>query len=297
MSLMARFGRAQPPAARSRPTLHLSGPKLRRALETLVTGAEAGGGIERWVTGLRYKAAVFQEALEPAAQGVLEEPTFLGLCAMMPSVRRRIGAWLSAAGFDTARSIVQALLTDAGDTSNADARMAAFCAAFPATREHRYARDLAAELLHWSYCEQYPLMTRWMWDQASSTGVLREIWHDDTDRAIAQVPDGYETFVVLREELAQYLSDNGFFSEVPLYVDLLCAQIYASYICEQGGTYLRAEFASEHDPMQYTRRMLGLDGIDLETGSTRIKLADGSAFVLDAGTLSSSSARPSHADS
>src|SRR5688572_32681540 len=110
MSLLARFGRTEPPAARERPTLHLSGPKLRRALETLVTGAEAGGGIERWVTGLRYKAAVFQEALEPATQGVLDEPTFLGLCAMMPSVRRRIGPWLAVAGFETARSLVRVLL-------------------------------------------------------------------------------------------------------------------------------------------------------------------------------------------
>ena len=31
------------------------------------------------------------------------------------------------------------------------------------------------------------------------------------------------------------------------------------------------EFASEHDPMQYTRRMLGLDGIDLDSGVTRMK--------------------------
>jgi hypothetical protein len=155
----------------------------------------------------------------------------------------------------------------------------------PPMREYRYARDLAAELLHWSAVEQYPLMTRWIWDRTAMTGVLREIWHDEDDPELSRVPDSCETFLVLREEIARYLSDNGFFRDVLWYVDILYAQIYASYICEQGGTYLRAEFASEHDPMQYVRRMLGLDGIDIDTGATRLKLADGSAYAMDATAL------------
>jgi hypothetical protein len=272
-------------AAPARPTLHLSGPKLRAAVERLLAGAEAGGGIERWVTGLRYKAAVFGQALAPSARATLDESTLLGLCAMMPTVRRRIGSWLAHSGFDTACALVQRLLDDADDTGRADASVAAFCASFPSGREHRYARDFAAELLHWSRYEHYPPMARWIWDREAGTGVLREIWHDDADPAINQVSDSYETFLVLREELAQYLTENGFFRDVPLYVDLVCAQVYASYICEQGGTYLRAEFASEHDPMQYTRRMLGLDGIDLDSGVTRLKLPDGSAYTLDASVL------------
>ena len=266
-----------------RPTLHLSGPKLRLALERLLQGSEKAGGIERWVAGLRFKVAVFERALERADDGVLDEQSFIALCALMPSVRRRIGSWLSSAGFEALRDLTQRLLIHARDTQNADSSLGSFCAAFPATREYRFVRDLAAELLHWRDIEHYPLMTRWVWDHGTSTGVLREIWHDDADPALARVPDGYETFLVLREELAQYLSENGFFRDVPLYVDLLCGQVYASYICEQGGTYLRAEFASEHDPMQYVRRMLGLDGVDLEPGATRVKRVNGTAFKLDAG--------------
>jgi len=41
---------------------------------------------------------------------------------------------------------------------------------------------------------------------------------------------------MLREELSQFLSDNGFFRDILQYVDILCAQIYAQYICEQGGS-------------------------------------------------------------
>jgi hypothetical protein len=267
-----------------RPRLDLSGPKLRLALERLIAGSEAGGGVERWVTGLKFKAAVFERAL--ASDGAdLDERSFLGLCALMPSVRRRIGSLLASSGFLPVRAAAARLLGATADTRNADAALAVFCDAFPQGREYRWVRDLAAELLHWSRVEHYPLMARWVWDARASTGVLREIWHDDADPALARVPDGCETFLVLREELAQYLSENGFFRDVPFYIDLVCAQVYAGYICEQGGTYLRTDFASEHDPLQYVRRMLGLDGIDIESGETRLKLADGSSYRLDAAML------------
>ena len=126
-------------------------------------------------------------------------------------------------------------------------------------------RDLAAELLHYADPERYPLMTRWVWDARSNTGVLREIWHDDdVDSIRIDVPDGYATFLMLREELAQYLTANGVFRDVLFYVDVLMAQVYAGYIGERGGTYLRTDFATPEDPMLHTRRILGLDGVDRE---------------------------------
>ena len=75
---------------------------------------------------------------------------------------------------------------------------------------------LAAELLHYADPERYPLMTRWVWDARANTGVLREIWHDENVDSISiDVADGYATFLVLREELAQYLATNGVFREIP----------------------------------------------------------------------------------
>ena len=83
-------------------------------------------------------------------------------------------------------------------------------------------------------------------------------------------------------ELSQFLSDEGFFRDVLQYVDILCAQVYAQYICEQGGSYLRADFSAPEDPMQHTRRLLGLDGVRAGSGKTRLKTIDGDAFLLDA---------------
>jgi len=60
-------------------------------------------------------------------------------------------------------------------------------------------------------------------------------------------------------------------------VDMVCAQVYAEYICEQGGSYLRADFSAPEDAMQHTRRLLGLDGVRAADGRARFAAIDGEA--------------------
>jgi hypothetical protein len=50
-------------------------------------------------------------------------------------------------------------------------------------------------------------------------------------------------------------------------------------VSEQGGSYLRADFATAEDPMLHVRRLLGLDAIGPH-GRTRLKVSDGTAFVV-----------------
>jgi len=277
------FGRAQKasvPVAPDRPRLDLSGPRLRRALESLVTGADTHGGIERYMDALKLKSAVFREALATDAPGPgrFDVESFRPLCAFMPTVRRRIVPWLEEPAYSTLRAALERLLEPSKDTSGTDQRIAQFCAVFPQDDRHRWTRDLAAELLHNLDPERFPLMTRWVWDREANTGVLREIWYGaDVDHTTIAVPDGYETFLVLREEIAQFLSTNGVFRDVPQMVDMVCAQVYAEYICEQGGSYLRVDFSAPEDPMQHTRRLLGLDGVRAADGRARFAAIDGEA--------------------
>ena len=129
-------------------------------------------------------------------------------------------------------------------------------------------------------------MCRWVWDAGSNTGALREIWHGDrVDEMTIEVADGYATFLALRQELSQFLNDNGVFRDTLYYVDLLLAQVYADYICARGGTYLRTDFSAPEDPMQFVRRLLGLDGVDAETGRLRLKTAGGDPTRLSEAQL------------
>lgn len=270
------------PAVLERPRLDLSGPILAHALETLILGTDEQGGIEYWTDALKLKSQMFQQALGSGNPADLPLETFKGLCAFMASVRRRISPYLEHQAYQEMVAAITELLDGIRDTTNTDARLAAFCARFPQDRKHRWVRDLAAEILHSVDPERYPLMCRWVWDRKANTGVIREIWFDDeVDNITIKVDDGYETYLMLREELSQFLRDNGVFRDVVWYVDLLCAKIYADYIAAQGGVYLRADFSAPGDPMEHTRRLLGLDGVNAGSGRTRLKAIDGEAFVID----------------
>ena len=262
-----------------RPVLDLSGEMLRAGLRIMIAGTEDQGGIERYIDAVKLKSTMFRQALVDNDVADLDLETFKGLCTFMATVRRRIGEWLNEDAFIVMHGRIVELFDDDEHIEN---RIGRFCDYFPNDKKHRWVKDLAVELLHNADPERVPLMNRWVWDSKSNSGVIREIWHgDDVDHITIPVADGYGTYVMLREEMSQFLSDNGFFRDVLFYVDVLCAQIYAQYICEQGGSYLRADFQAPEDPMQHTRRLLGLDGVQAGDGRTRLKAIDGEAFVLD----------------
>ena len=262
-----------------RPVLDLSADALRAGLQIMLRGSEDHGGIERYIDAVKLKSVMFKQALIENEIAELDLETFKGLCTFMATVRRRVGDWLTGDRFPEMREAIAELFND---DDHIDSRIGRFCDRFPNDKKHRWVRDLAVELLHNADPERVPLMNRWVWDLKSNTGVIREIWHgEDVDHMSLKVPDSYGTYVMLREELSQFLSDNGFFRDVLFYVDVLCAQVYAQYICEQGGSYLRVDFSAPEDPMQHTRRLLGLDGVQPGNGRTRLKSIDGVAFVID----------------
>lgn len=272
-----------------RPRLELSGPRLAMTFERLANGAEACGGIEQHVVALRAKSALFCRVLADSNAKGPDLQSFKSLCALVTTVRRRVNPYFEPRAYGAMRAAVAALIAGRDDTADTDSRMAAFRAAFPDDREHRWVHDLGAEILHNLDPERYPLMQRWVWDARANTGVIREIWHAgdgvDIDQVQITVPSSYATFLMLREELSQFLAENGVFRDVLWYVDLLTAQVYADYVSEQGGVYLRADFSQPTDPLLHLRRMLGLDGIS-ENGRTRLKTTDGEALVVEPEKLS-----------
>ena len=112
-------------------------------------------------------------------------------------------------------------------------------------------------------------------------GVVREIWFGDSvDHMTIPVPDAYENLCGANAKSCHsFLTSNGIFQDVMQYVDLLTAQIYAGYISAQGGSYLKADFTSEVDPMEHTRRILGLDGVKPGSARTRLKSIDGESVL------------------
>ncbi len=283
------------PAPAQLPELELSGPVLADAFQAMITGCEPLGGVERYIHALKLKHTLFSEALNMGEIDLMTTETFAGLCTFMATVRRRVFDHLHGENFARMKTALAELLSDMKNTHSVDERIAEFCAQFPQDKKHRWVRDLAAEILHNVDPQRYPLMTRWMWDKTANTGVIRELWHgEDVDGSTIELDDGHATFVALRADIGGWLSQNGVYADTIYYVDLLCAQIYANYICAQGGTYLRADFSSPQDPMQYSRRLLGLDGVRQGSSKTRLKTESGASFTIDSNLLNDTGTTHGH---
>lgn len=274
--------RGSDPPEPARPELSLSGPLLDGAFQSMVKVSEEHGGIERYVEALKLKAALFRDTLGAGKVDALDLHSFVALCALMPTVRRRISPYLGTESFSNLRTGLAQLLSDITSPATADQRITDFCKCFPQDSAHRFVRDLAAEVLHYVDPERHPLTSRWVWDAKTNTGAVREIWWgDNVDGMTIPLADSYATFVMLREELVQFLARQGVFRDVVFYVDILIAHVYANYVAAQGGTYLRADFSTPEDPMHHTRRILGLDGFQLDSNRTKVKAENGQPFVLE----------------
>ena len=211
--MLKAFKSAIKPQEFERPVLDLSGDILRVTLQMVVNGSEDQGGIERYIDAVKLKSTMFRQALIENDIAELDLETFKGLCTFMATVRRRVGKWLNEDSFVEMRAAIVELFDGAEHVEN---RIGRFCDRFPKDKKHRWVRDLATELLHNADPERVPLMNRWVWDAKANTGVIREIWHgDNVDHITIPVPDGYGTYIMLREELSQFLSDNGIFPGRP----------------------------------------------------------------------------------
>lgn len=268
---------SRPPPA---PVLDLDGTALRAYLERLLEKAERVGGLGRLCAELSLKVQLFEKTLAPERLAELDLRDILILANFMPTVRRRIGPWLDAHGTEPFREALITLLSPKG--GDLPVRWRGFLGRFPEGREHRWLRDFAAEALHFSAIATHPLMCRWVWDAGTRTGVLRELWYATPERGEEpDVPDTPACFAVLRDEIEGFLRENGMFRDLPLITDWLFAEVYASYINDRGGSYLKGDFAGGEDPLYHTRRMLGLDILTEEGVRLRTRLPTSAASLLN----------------
>lgn len=264
------------------PVLHLDGKRLRTAFESMVDSAEKLGGIEVVVEGLSGKSLLFQRTFDGNAEMMLE-PEFLDACAFMPTVRRRIRQALGQHGFEAIIRKVADLLKDVS-IENVDQKIEMLESGLAGSSKSRWLRDFAAEILHYREPHAFPLMTRWIWDFGSNSGVLREIWFSDSDTEFLNIPHGVRTHLELRREVGDFLDRLGVFREPHFMMDVLFAWIYSQYIGAQGGSFLKTNFSFAGTPFGYVFRMLGLDAALSSSGKSKLLLANGKRYCLS-GTI------------
>jgi hypothetical protein len=244
-------------------------PELfQRHFSALLEAAKADGGAAAYLKSLNAKHDLFAVALdtEPAGHLDLEklelllETVFTARRKLLP-VFRRLGAPHIVAQVDRLlhgngavdgrmRSFADAVAGVAGEGREARSL---------AARVRGAARDFAAELLHFRDPVRYPLMTRWVWDEATMSGALREFIPGAESMDKLSLDGRPETFEGVRKWFSAQIETQGIYRDVPFWIDLVQVSGYSHYFRAMTGGMMGPEFNRSSGPEDEMKRLLGID--------------------------------------
>lgn len=235
------------------------GSKLRVLLNEV---DEFEGGLNAVLEALHTKQELMQRAFPttPGPEWAMgAEAMQIVLSAVFPA-RRKLTAFFSELEPERTEQLVQRLVYG---KAAVEQRMHEFCDVVPAERkkQRRAIRDLAAEILHFRDPEAIPLMTRWVWDQSTASGALREFIRGNDGMTQIPLDNRPETYEGARSWFAEAVTEAGFYRDLPYLIDLLQAQAYADYVkaMSNGLGMVQAEFGGNQHPLEFVLKLLGVD--------------------------------------
>ena len=244
----------------------------------LLENAAQDGGIEGYLAALGAKQHAYAALIERSGGGLTLDD-FESLLDLVFTARRRVFPALGALGAAQMTARVSELLW--GNAPLAQ-RMQGFVDAMPgaagmdrdsiraAAKVRRAAWDFAAELVHFGDPEKYPLMSRWVWDQGTQSGALREFIRGSDGAMEIPVANSPESFEGARKWLAERIGEEGVYRDVHFWIDLVQAQAYTTYFrsVTEGG--LGADFGRGTPAHEQVKKLLGIDAPRAD-GRRRVK--------------------------
>ena len=232
--------------------------KFQRLLEL----AEPGGGIESLVDSLRAKHALCADVLSPTRFDATGQRQLEPILQAMFTARRRFSEPFLALEDGTRRQLLGELLVGVAPAHRRIQRFVEEVAADEERNVRGAARDFAAECLHFTDPERYPLMTRWVWDAATGTGALRELVAGSDGMPVLPIGADMESFAASRNWLTEQLAAQGCYRDLPYVADLVLAQTYGDYMQAMSFNVGMAagEPAGQSDPLEFPKKLLGIDG-------------------------------------
>lgn len=261
--------------------LALDGGVFKHYFTKLLENAGQDGGIESYLAALGAKQHVCIDTLERARDAAFSMSDIEAVLDHVFTARRRLCPALEQLGAARAATLVGDLAAGAAPPAQ---RLQAFVDAMPgtermdreslkaATKVRRAAWDFAAELLHFSDPVKFPLMSRWVWDQGTQSGALREFIRGND--AMREIPFGNDPglFEGARRWLAERIAEEGVYRDVPFWIDLVLAQAYTTYFRSVTDGSLGADFGRGVTAQEQLRKLLGIDAARAD-GRTRVKKA------------------------
>lgn len=230
-------------------------------LDRLQELAVSEGGLEPLIDALRTKQALFARALPDDPKAEILAASLMQLLACIFPARRKLYTCLSALDEKVLTDCTRELIHAPDVLTTRMQRFVSGVCGQGSKKEQRAAWDLAAELLHFRAPEQVPLLTRWVFDERTMSGAVREFirLHPSVDRIeLSATPEQMEA---VRLWFGEFLRAKGFYRDLPLMIDLLLAQAYADYVkaMSTGIGMVEAEFAASQHPFEFISKLLGID--------------------------------------
>ncbi|MDA8095533.1 MAG: hypothetical protein M0T84_16815 [Betaproteobacteria bacterium] len=273
-----------PQDARVAPTLPLDEGLFQARWAACLRDCGEVPGLAALVEALAAKGALFQEALAPDALDRIDLDGLEVLLDRVFTARRRIFPALARLGADRLRVALRDLLYG---RSALRARVEAFADSLgagagadgaharQAQKLRRAARDFAAECLHFNDPLSHPLMTCWVWDQATASGALREFVAGGESGAEISLGMAPEMFEDARSWLATQVAGQGIYRDLPLIVDIVLASAYAAYFHAMARGMVSMEFGRGVEPIDAITQFLGID--EARGRRSRVRKSDGLA--------------------
>ena len=251
----------------------------------LLENAGQDGGIEAYLASLGAKQHAYADVLARSEDGGLTLDDIESLLDCIFTARRRVFPAFESIGTARATVMIRELLSGRMPLAQ---RMQGFVDAMPgtaamdrdsiraATKVRRAAWDFAAELLHFSDPVKYPLMSRWVWDQGTQSGALREFIR--AGDAMREIPftNAPGLFEAGRRWLAERIAEEGVYRDVHFWADLVLAQAYTTYFRSVTEGSLGADFGRGTPAQDQLKKLLGIDTPRVE-GQSRVKKAGSKA--------------------
>jgi len=230
-------------------------------LQQLLNATEEQGGVDVFIEALKSKQAMFSSALAYDKIDDLSQEEIEVLLDTVFTARRKLPNVLTKVPHEVIATQIKHLLY--GQQSITD-RLQQFVALIDGENKkaQRAAWDFGSELLHFCRPEQFPHMSRWVWNEKETSGSLREfIRGGDTMRDITfgETPADFEAS---RVWFAQQLGQQGFYRDIHYLIDLLLAQAYAEYILSMSsgmGMFGPQFGAAELKPLELVVKLLGIE--------------------------------------
>lgn len=235
---------------------------LESKFQRLSELAEPSGGLERLVQALRAKQALCAKVLGPGGFDAADRDGQSAVIHTMFTARRKFARPFLSLDDRARRGLLQPLLRG---PAPAHRRLRQFVEGAPTGEDRKVRRaawDFAAECLHFTDPERYPLMTRWVWDAAVGTGALREFVAGSDIMASVPLGDEIGSFDASRRWFVEQLERLGCYRDVPFVVDLVLAQAYGDYMqaMSMNVGLVSGEPGGKADPLEFSKKLVGIDG-------------------------------------